>query len=86
MDIENFKQLYKDDRTFLHDLANKILVLSGTAELLKSKFEKDKIDKEEVLTKLERVLRTSDAMVEMIKTRREELKLFGEKENINTST
>jgi hypothetical protein len=65
------KELALEERKFLHDISNKLVIVQGMSSILKTKLEKvaDQLDPKD-LERLGKVIKAGEAMTDMIRARR----------------
>ena len=80
-DLVSAYDLAMGERKFLHDLSNKLLVVQGMSKTVLKKIESNEAMTEKELNRLMKVVKASDAMIELLQRRREvvheECKIIG---------
>ncbi len=62
------------ERKFLHDIINKLTVISGNTEMIQEALVESEFDKEKVLKRVETILRSSQFLLEIAMSRQAEIK------------
>ena len=64
----------KEERTFLHDVSNQLVVAQGMANFVFGKLKKEKEEGSKELERMGKAVRAVESIIELVKARREKLK------------
>jgi hypothetical protein len=72
MSIEVIKQI-KEEREFLHDIANQMTIIQGMNSLILSDLEEHNFDKLKIINRMQKSNSSVNKMVELLKLRRSKI-------------
>ncbi len=72
MSIEVIKQI-KEEREFLHDIANQMTIIQGMNSLILSDLEEQNFDKLKIISRMQKSNSSVNKMIELLKLRRNKI-------------
>lgn len=75
---ENLQDLIGQEREFLHEVANQLMIVHGMGSILLKNFSKLEISDEKLASRLEKLVQASEKATDLIKQRRKNLITMGQ--------